>query len=313
MSMIPFIANISPQEKNHWLERLNHVLPEISVIASDELDDDQCETARVAIVANPDPTELQRFTQLIWVQSLWAGVEQMIELPALQDVTIVKMADPELATTMAEAVLTWTLYLHRNIPLYQQLQQQHVWRPLEYVSAQDRTVSVLGTGALGTAAIHRLQVMGFKVLAWSRSAKNIAGIHHFHGVGQLPELLAQTDILVSLLPLTPSTSGLMNEDRLSQLKTGASVINFSRSRIFDYQALMLLLDQRHLQHAVLDVFDQEPLNTDDPLWEHPNITVLPHISGPTSPDTASLIVQTNIRNYLADGTIPKGVNKHTGY
>ena len=311
--MIPFIANISPAEKQHWLQRLNQCLPEVSIVASEQLSQNQCEDALVAIVANPEPGELRRFGNLAWVQSVWVGVEKMISLPELKQVTIVKMVDPELTNTMAEAVLAWTLYLHREMPAYQNQQRQHLWQPLEYVAARDRAVSVLGTGSLGTAAIHRLQLQGFKVSAWSRTAKNIAGIHHYHGLEQLDHLLEHTDILISLLPLTPVTMNLMDTHRLTRLKPGAGIINFSRADIFDYTALVRLLDQQQLKHAVLDVFNQEPLKPDNPLWGHPQITVLPHISGPTNPETASLIVQKNIRNYLSTGKIPKGIDRQSGY
>lgn len=313
MQLIPLISDIDSSERLLWLESLGRVLPEFRVLPSEQLSEAQARQARIAIVANPSPEELRRFPNLVWVQSLWAGVEKMVRMSELERVAIVRMQDPELARVMAEAVLAWTLYLHRDMPAYARQQKERVWHQRAYARPSERCVGVLGTGNLGQAAIQALLSSGFKVCSWSRTAREIEGVTHYAGSAQLPEMLSQCDLLVALLPLTPDTHHLIDEKRLAQLKPGASVINFARAAIFDYDALLQRLDSGALAHAVLDVYDQEPLPSDSPFWSHPSITVLPHISGPTEIGSACKIVQRNVRRYLAEGVIPASVDYHRGY
>lgn len=310
---IPFIADIDPAEHPLWLDSLNAALPEIEVIPSERFNNQQADEVTFAIVANPKPAELSRFPNLIWVQSLWAGVEKMVRMPELENIAIVRMKDPELARIMAEAVLAWTLYLHREMPVYAQQQRERIWHQHLYTPPARRTVGVLGTGNLGQAAIRTLSTNGFSVCAWGRSARTIEGAECYAGVDQLDAMLSRCDILVVLLPLTPDTHHLLDESRLKQMKHNASLINFARAPIVDYSALIHRLDSGQLKHAVLDVFEREPLPMDSPLWGHPSITLLPHVSGPTDIGSASLIVQQNIHRYLADGEIPEAVDFRRGY
>ena len=126
-------------------------------------------------------------------------------------------------------------------------------------------------------------------------------------------MLSQTDILINLLPLTPQTHHLLDKTLLSELPNGAKLINFSRGGVIDTKALLVLLDNGHLSHAVLDVFEQEPLSSTDPIWSNPNITVLPHISAPTNIGTAAKVVADNIKNYRENNVIPKSVDIKVGY
>lgn len=311
--LIPLIATIDADEHKLWLESLNSLLPAQQIVSSEAITDEQANGIEFAIVANPTPAELRRFPNLKWVQSLWAGVEKMVSMPELAEIPIVRMEDPELARIMAEAVLTWTLYLHRQIPTYQRQQDQHLWKQHIYIPPSDKRVGVLGTGKLGMAAIDSLLANGFQVSAWSRGPKQIDGVDHFAGTEGLDSMLADCDILVALLPLTDETNQLMDEQRLSLLKPGASIINFARAPIFDYSALLTKLDEGRLAHAVLDVFAQEPLPENSPFWDHPGISVLPHISGPTDIGSASEIVRLNVSAYLQDGTIPTTVDYRRGY
>jgi glyoxylate/hydroxypyruvate reductase len=126
-------------------------------------------------------------------------------------------------------------------------------------------------------------------------------------------MLGRCDILVCLIPLTPETRGLVDAGCLSALKPGAALINFARGPIVVAEDLRAALDSGHLAHAVLDVFDQEPLPADSPLWSHPGITVLPHVSGPTDMESAAATVAANLRDYRRTGQPPQGVDAARGY
>ncbi len=322
MSPIAFIHRLPVAEQRQWLELLQQLLPNHTVLLPEMMSAEQVQATTVAIVANPNPADLVPFSNLLWVQSVWAGVEGLVS--ALQDrraaqvagqgaIKLVRLTDPQLAQTMAEAVLAWTLYLHRNMPEYAAQQARQQWLPLPCAVAAEVHVAVLGAGELGASAIHSLLKHGYKVSCWSRSAKHLEGVASYHGLTQLPKLLQSVDILVNLLPLTVETEGLLNASLLKQLPGGAKLINFSRGAVVNATDLIKLLDSGHIGHAVLDVFTSEPLVATSPLWTHPKISILPHISAPTNVDSAARIVAANIAAYQNTGVIPPTVNLERGY
>jgi glyoxylate/hydroxypyruvate reductase A len=310
---IPFVAQTDAEETQAWVAALARAMPSETIVPLPAMRESDAALAEVAIVANPNPADLLQLPHLKWVHSVWAGVERLVADLGASPLAIVRLTDPQLAATMAEAVLAWTLYLHRDMPAYARQQAQHVWQPRPYVRPQKKTVGLLGLGKLGEAAAHTLLAAGFQVCGWSRSPKQIDQIHTYSGDDGLRELLGRTDILVCLLPLTGETRGLLNSERLGLLPAGAALINFARGPIVPTSALLVALDSRQLSHAVLDVFDEEPLPADSPLWAHPNITVLPHISAPTDLETASAIVAGNIERYRQFGEIPPRVDLGQGY
>ncbi len=328
-------AEAAAEVQRAWLESLRAAMTECDIRPLAALTDEERATAQVALVATPDPDDLRSLPNLRWVQSLWAGVDDILAAKAAPDRpppwSIVRMRDPRMAETMAEAVLAWTLYLHRDMPAYRRQQQARQWRPRPMRRAQACTVSILGLGAMGTASAARLRAQGFSVCGWRRRAASGAlsgapgtsddgqsggqsgGVTVFAGDDGLRHMLAQSDILVCLLPLTAATHSLLNHDTLAQLPRGAAVINFARGAIVDSDALIAHLDSGHLSHAVLDVFAQEPLPADSPLWSHEDITILPHIAAPTDKESASVIAASNIRQFLASGRIPESVDRTRGY
>ena len=311
--MIPFIGRIETPEQETWIRLLSSSMPDESILPLADLTKEQKENCDIAIVANPDPRDLLTLPNLKWVHSLWAGVEGMMNELSLPSFSIVRLIDPDLAQTMSEAVLAWTLYLHRDMPIYAKQQSERTWIQQPMVRAQERRIGVLGLGALGKLSAERLVANGFSVAGWSRSEKNIEGIDCFHGDEGLASLLVQSDILICLLPLTTYTQGLVNHQTLSLLPTGASLINFARGPIIDDNALLEMLDQRLISHAVLDVFMQEPLPENHPYWINDRVTVLPHISAPTHPMSACEIVAKNINHYRLTDEMPTTVDPVQGY
>ncbi len=311
--VIPLISRMSEKEIQQCLQLCAHILPEEKVVPAPMLSSAERSQCDIAIVANPDPKEVAEFTGLTWVQSLWAGVEQLVAELNSSELRIVRLIDPSLSKAMAEAVLAWTLYLHRHMPRYALQQQRKLWHSLPYRPAQECTVGILGFGELGQASASQLALNGFNVLAWSRRPKQLPGITSYSGEEGLQSLLKQSQILVCLLPLTKETHQLLDNKVLAQLPKGASLINFSRGPIVCIDDLIELLDNEHLEHAVLDVFDQEPLCQESNLWLHPRVTVLPHISAPTQLESAIQIVAQNIRRYRQTGELPETVDKLSGY
>jgi len=300
------------QEEAAWLHHLRTAMPTRRIVPLRRLDDAERRAVRVAIVADPDPEALTALPGLVWVQSLWAGVEGLLgTLPA--SIGIARLVDPLLSRTMAEAVLAWTLYLHRDMPRYAHQQRLRAWHQHDYRMPSQVTVGVLGLGELGTAAVQALSRHGYRTLGWARSPRNLHGVETFSAEQGLQQVCTRSDILVVLLPATPDTQGLIDARRLASMRTGAAVINFARGAIVDAAAVLVALDAGQLSHAVLDVFEQEPLPTDSPLWAHPGITVLPHVSAPTAPDSAAAVAAEAIQRYETSGELPVLVDRSRGY
>ncbi|MCI3203549.1 MULTISPECIES: glyoxylate/hydroxypyruvate reductase A [Pandoraea] len=312
-SVIAFLSRMPADYQRPYLDALRAALPDDIVAPLAALSPSQRAQAPIAIVANPDPADVAALPGLLWIQSLWAGVESLVAALPAHSPPIMRLVDPEMSRTMAEAVLAWTYYLQRDMPRYARQQTQRVWVQQTYRKPSQTTVGLLGLGELGQAAAARLRDAGFVVRGWSRSPKTLDGIETLSGDDGLDAMLATADIVVSLIPLTAQTRGMLDATRLGRMKPGAALINFSRGPVVVTQALLDALDRGHLSHAVLDVFDVEPLPIDSSLWDHPRVTLLPHISAPTDHETAAQVIAGNIRDFRATGRIPGNVDMTRGY
>lgn len=310
---IAFLTDGAMDDSKIWLKCLRAAMPGEVIEKYDELTDAQKAQVEVAVVANPDPVQLKTLPNLKWIHSLWAGVEKMAAELSDSSFEVVRLEDPEMMLKMSEAVLSWVLYLHRDMPIYARQQREKLWKEHEQSRAFARSIGILGLGNLGAAAGQMLNGLGFDVKGWSRTQKSIDGIEAFSGENGLFEMLRAVEIVVCLIPLTPSTRHVLNSVSLAQLPKGACVINFARGPIIDIDALVSNLDSGHLSHAVLDVFEEEPLPATSALWDHEKITILPHISGPTNRETASQVVALKIKKFRETGEIPRGMDKKLGY
>jgi len=310
--IVPFVHSLTKKDASTWLIALQLEMPNVNLCHITDLSVSERNGVQVAIVANPNPADLLALPNLKWVQSLWAGVEKLVDELPNKDISIVRLIDPQLSRTMAEAVLAWTLYLHRNMPEYAKQQAKQEWIQHDVLTASEKTVGILGLGHLGQKAAKRLLDNDFNVIGWN-SGKRLPNIETFSGDEGLTKVASLSDILVVLLPLTLETRGLLNKHFFSQLKNGASLINFARADIVDEKALVEGLETRQIKHAVLDVFLHEPLEKTNPFWKNPHVTVLPHISATTNKHTALQVVAKNIREYFDSNKIPQSISRETGY
>ena len=313
-SIVPFVAKLEKSEIDKWVKVLKKKLKEgARVVKFSDLKKSEYSKVEVAVVANPNPSEVEKLVNLKWVQSIWVGVEKLVQTFKGSGVKIVRLVDPEMNRTMAEAVLSWVLYLHRDMYSYRVQQGKKAWIELDYIKPSKKVVSFIGLGELGKAAAKKLIENGFKVCGWSGSKKNIKKVKSFTGHFGLKKMLRQTDILVCLIPLTDKTKYLLNYKTLSFLKKGACIVNFARGAIINEKDLVKHLNSGKIKHAVLDVFEKKPLPKTSILWKHKNVTVLPHISARVDVHTASDIICKNIKIYRAKKRIPQSVDIVSGY
>ncbi|MFD2204398.1 2-hydroxyacid dehydrogenase [Kiloniella antarctica] len=311
MSII-LLTTVPREEETMWLDALCTLLPGEDIVLPDRIEDK--EAVDLAIVANPPQGVLRTLPNLKWIQSLWAGVDALLGDSTLPEaVPLVRLVDPTLARSMAEAVATHVLALHRNLPVYARQQQKSLWLQHELPLASERHVGILGLGEMGLASAIQLTRLGFNVRGWSRSLKSQEDVKCFSGDEGLSQFLQGLDIVVNLLPLTAETKGILSKSLFDQLPQGASLINFGRGGHQVEGDILEALTRGQLSHAVLDVFSQEPLPEENLLWRHRGVTLLPHVAAPTNPKTAADIVTQNIQRYRSSGLIPKAVERSVGY
>ncbi|WP_027349830.1 2-hydroxyacid dehydrogenase [Halotalea alkalilenta] len=255
----------------------------------------------------------ERFPALEAVFATSAGVDQfdITRLPA--KLPLVRMLDPGIEQGMREYASFATLYLHRLIPFYQRQQTQRRWSPQRLVPAARRRVGIMGLGRLGASVAEQLRGLGFSVRGWSRSPRELEGVHCYAGEQALPEFLADTDILICLLPLTDATRGILDARLFRALPEGAALINMGRGAHLVEDDLIEALDSGRLSGAVLDVLNEEPPPDDHPFWAREEILLTPHIAAMTLPDSAFPVLLDNLRRHQRGEPMRGTVDRGSGY
>ncbi|WP_170369718.1 2-hydroxyacid dehydrogenase [Ruegeria arenilitoris] len=251
------------------------------------------------------------FTRAKAVLSLWAGVEKIASNDTLT-VPLARMVDHGLTQGMTEWVVGHVLRYHLGMDQHITV-QDGVWAPDPPPLATQRSVCVLGLGALGQAAAQALAALNFNVTGWSRLAKDVSGVTCLHGPDGLRVALSQAELLVLLLPETAATENTLNADTLALLPKGARILNPGRGPLIDDEALLRALNTGQVGHATLDVFRAEPLPPDHPYWAHPNVTVTPHIASETRPETAAQVICENIQRSESGRPLLHLVDRALGY
>ena len=242
--------------------------------------------ADFALVWHPPADWLGSQLGLRAVFNLGAGVDAVLPLMqrSLPGVPLIRLEDAGMGRQMADYVSEAVLHAWRRMADYAALQSQARWEPLVLPPRGSFNIGFLGLGQMGYAAARRVAAMDFPVLACSRSGQARPGFEApwpLYPLDRLDAFLAQTRVLVVLLPLTVQTRGLLDYAALSHLPKGAHLINASRGAVLDQHDLLDLLQSGHLASATLDVFTTEPLPQDDPLWRHPRARITPHVAAQT--------------------------------
>jgi len=310
-----FCGRLEAVEYSTWLAALCSAMPEATW-----LDEAQARSMSgnvvAAVVANPAPGSLTGWPALRLIQSLWAGVERLLEDPSLPaDIPIARMVDPAMNRAMAETALWATLSLQRRFFDYARQQRRGQWLQWPQRRAAEVRVLVLGQGEMGRSATAALHRQGFTVTGWSRAAPREAGdgVHRLAGSEALPLALADCEVLINLLPLTAHTRGLLDARLFAALPAGAAVVNLARGAHLNEADLLEALESGHLRHAVLDVFGEEPLPAGHAFWSHDKVTVLPHAAALTDPRTAAEVVAKNLRALRDGAPLLHRVDRQRGY
>jgi len=313
---IAFDVRLDGAERDDWWRALTDALPDDDWLdpAVDGTQSARWREADVAVVANPLPGRLAQCTRLRLVQSLWAGADRLLAdatLPAA--VPIARMVDPMMSRAMAETAAWAVLSLHRRAFDYAAQQRQTQWQQLPQKRADEVAVLVLGLGEMGGTTAQRLVALGYRVSGWSARPRELPGVATSAGWAALPAALDAAEIVVNLLPLTDATRSLFDRTRLAQMRPGASLVNLARGAHVVEMDLLAALNTGRLAHAVLDVFDAEPLPPTHVFWFHPRITVWPHAAAQTDLRSAAAVVAANIEAVRRGEAAANLVDRSRGY
>ena len=290
---------------------LTRALVDAGVDARVGMEFDPADVDYIVYAPNSDVQDFTPYTRLKAVLNLWAGVEDVVGNPTLQ-VPLARMVDDGLTRGMVEWVTGHTLRHHLGMDAHIHGLKGE-WRIDVPPLAEDRDVTILGLGTLGTACATTLAGLGFRVTGWSRSRKSLDTVTCLSGPEGLAQALSTAQILILLLPDTPATENTLDADALAALPQGAVVLNPGRGTLIDDDALVAALDSGHVSHATLDTFRTEPLPKDHPYWSHPRVTVTPHIASETRPASASRVIAENIRRGEAGEPFLHLVDRDLGY
>ncbi|HLN64822.1 MAG TPA: D-2-hydroxyacid dehydrogenase [Symbiobacteriaceae bacterium] len=263
----------------------------------------------VALFSWRFPTELfARAPRLRWVQAMGAGVEDLVVAP-LPAGCLLTRVEGLFGGYMSEYAFGHMLaHVLRFRHLYE-AQARHEWAPFMAGTLRGKRLGVAGAGSIGAEVARRGKVFGMEVWALARTARPLADVDRVFAQAEAAEFTAGVDFLVSSLPLTAETVGLI--DPLA-LKEGALLVNIGRGATIDEQRLLEAARSGRI-HAVLDVFAQEPLPAEHPFWSTPGITVTPHVSGPSVPEEVAEYFAANLRRYEAGQPLVGLVDRQRGY
>jgi glyoxylate/hydroxypyruvate reductase A len=302
---------------DRWKGRFDDVCKDRPVLLLPDAAFDPAEI-HYAAVWKPNPGELAAFPNLRAIFNLGAGVDALMADSSLPKVPLVRVSVGDLTGRMTEYVVLHVLMHHRQELYLRASQREKRWAPRSQWPASALSVGIMGLGTLGSDAADALRRLGFRVSGWSSSPKQIDGIACFHGKAQLDTFLQQSNILVSLLPLTPETGQILNRGLFSKLNRnsplGAPVlINAGRGGLQVEADILDCLDDGTLGAASLDVFAMEPLPADSRFWTHPNVVLTPHNAADTDPDEISKYVARQIERFEAGARLENVVDPTRGY
>ncbi len=292
----------APMPEHYFWTAVHDVDPSIELLEFGKKPSESDLATVEAVLAWRMPTGLvPRLPRLKWVCAVAAGVDKLLvpELPA--HVVVSRIVDDAQAQGLAQFVVLMALRHARGLAEYEAQQRRHEWirRPVDVVRSR---VVVLGTGAMGAVVMRLLATAGFDVQGWNR--RDPRG---------LAQVLADADLVVCALPLTPATRDLFDARAFGSMKNGAYFINIARGEHVVEADLIDALRSGHLAGAALDVQRREPLPADDPLWDAPNVTITPHIAAQPAPRTIAEQFVAGVRRWRNGEAPLNPVDRARGY
>jgi len=266
------------------------------------------------ILGDPDIVSevLPSAGQLDWVQSSWAGVDSLCR-PGLRRDYVLTGAKGIFGPLISEYVMTYLFALERQVFNMHSNQLEKRWQPLPYRPAQEITLGIVGLGSIGQQLAHTARHFGIRVTGLNRSGKSCKDVEKVYTADDLAGFFATPDYVVLTLPDTPKTKNFINSDVLKMMKPSAVLMNVGRGSIVDEDDLVSALRGGIIGGAVLDVFTDEPLARESPLWLLPNVYVTPHNAATSFPEDIVEIFVENYRRFMRKEPMLHVIDFDLGY
>ena len=272
---------------------------------------DEIETSAVEVVVGAPPdlaAIIPRCPQLRWVQSTWAGIDAIAHFASetLQITPLKGVFGP----AMTEYVMGWLLAIERDV--INRASHTH-WMPALEPRITGKRLGIMGTGGIGTAIALAAKVFGLEVIGLNSDGRAVEGFTACYRSADRLAFAEGLDYLVSVLPQTSQTDNLIDDEILMRLNPRAIVINAGRGNAVVEADLIASLNAGHLRAAVLDVFREEPLPPNDPLWSTPGVYITSHTAGPTPDEAVAEVFERNLKRYIAGEPLTDAVRAGRGY
>lgn len=267
--------------KKHQEEGLVTKFPEVTFHFNKKSEDIEIQTASIIVTygGDVDTVLLDKAKALEWIMVASAGVEKMPLAEIAERNIVMSNVRGIHKTPMAESVLAHILSLQRSLPLIDERQRSKEWnRKVGSIELKGSTALILGPGAIGSEIGRLLQAFGVTTIGCNRSGKASESMDETIKFEALLDRVGEVDFVISVLPSTTETKGLLTEGHFKAMKDNAVFMNFGRGDLFAEPILIAALKNNEIRHAVLDVFELEPLPADNELWLLENCTVSPHVS-----------------------------------
>ena len=301
----------SAEEMAHWHATLGERLGEIEIF---DLQSDAGQQCDVALVWAPPKDLLASCPNLKGIILQGQGVDHMMRDNTVpRDIPLVRLVDPDMSNALSHWAILNALDFWRDAGHYRAAQAAREWQPRPQRPATGARVGIMGIGAIGSVIATRFAALGFAVRGFARTDRQLDGVDVFAGHDRLMEFAEGLDVVVSVMPLTPETTGIINADFMRRLSPGAFIINGGRGPQINDEDLLVALDSGQVGGAALDVFAVEPLPQEHRYWTHPNVRVWPHVAAQTNADTAAEQVSAAIGRIVAGEEPANRVDWARGY
>jgi len=265
------------------------------------------------LMARPDYAAalLNQEPAVDWIQSTWAGVTPLINHP-FKSYKLTGIKDV-FGQQMAEYVVGYVLFHELRIDERAQQQSNKEWLARGSGRIQGKTMGILGTGSIGIELAATAANLGIRVIGYNSSGNPCSPFEKMYSPESLLEFMAKSDYVIGILPDLPSTTNLISTDALAAMKESALLINVGRGNLIDDAALCDALNGKKIAAAVLDVFKEEPLPQDSPLWTAKNLRITPHVAAMSYPIDIVEVFLKNLKRYMNEEELLYQIDFSKGY
>jgi len=274
-----------------------------------------------AYLGNCDANFIAAANNLLWVQITSAGVERCIDIPKIAngDVVLTNMQKMD-SPVIAEHAIAMMMSLARNLPSYVRHMEDGAWSQGKQERGQmysivNKKLLVVGLGGIGTEIARFGAALGMQVSATRNSSRTGPDFVQYVGLSdELHKLAAEADVIISALPLTESTTNLFDAEFFAVLQPGTMFVNVGRGKSVVTADLVAALRSGKLSGVGLDVTEPEPLPSNHVLWSFTNVVISPPVSsGGRNADRRTVLVQENLRRFVAGDALLNSVDPERGY